>query len=161
MSNARPVGKSCRNPAASNVLYLFLDERKRGPYNESSSDVFEFAWVAFHGAGRDSFPSGFAGGGGASGGPARGGPGVHRRIRRDHAQHLLRAYMSGPCAVRGGGAADCFDGRVGAETGGVRRAVSSVFHSMENFFAIFPHNGKNFSTLWKTFFRACCARGRG
>ncbi len=24
------------------------------------------------------------------------------------------------------------------------------FHSMENFFAIFPHNGRNVSTLWKT-----------
>ena len=27
---------------------------------------------------------------------------------------------------------------------------SRVFHAMENFFAIFPHNGKNVSTLWKT-----------
>ena len=25
------------------------------------------------------------------------------------------------------------------------------FHTMENVFAIFPHNGKLFSTLWKTF----------
>ena len=29
-----------------------------------------------------------------------------------------------------------------------------LFHSMENFFEIFPHNGKNVSTLWKTFFPA-------
>ena len=26
-----------------------------------------------------------------------------------------------------------------------------VFHTMENFFAIFPHNGKNVSTVWKNF----------
>ncbi len=26
-----------------------------------------------------------------------------------------------------------------------------IFHTMENFFAIFPHYGKKFSTLWKTF----------
>ena len=25
------------------------------------------------------------------------------------------------------------------------------FHTMENIFAVFPHNGKKFSTLWKTF----------
>ena len=28
---------------------------------------------------------------------------------------------------------------------------SMVFHTMENFFAVFPHYGKKFSTLWKTF----------
>ena len=26
-----------------------------------------------------------------------------------------------------------------------------IFHTMENFFALFPHYGKKFSTLWKTF----------
>ena len=30
--------------------------------------------------------------------------------------------------------------------------AQKVFHTMENFFAIFPHYGKNVSTLWKTFF---------
>ena len=28
--------------------------------------------------------------------------------------------------------------------------MGRVFHSMENIFADFPHNGKNVSTLWKT-----------
>ena len=28
---------------------------------------------------------------------------------------------------------------------------SEFFHTMENFFAVFPHNGKKFSTVWKTF----------
>jgi len=31
-------------------------------------------------------------------------------------------------------------------------ATAEVFHSMENFSAIFPHNGKNVSTVWKTRF---------
>ena len=31
------------------------------------------------------------------------------------------------------------------------------FHSMENFFRIFPHNGKNVSTLWKTVCALACA----
>ena len=26
---------------------------------------------------------------------------------------------------------------------------SGFFHTMENFSAVFPHNGKKFSTLWK------------
>ena len=30
-------------------------------------------------------------------------------------------------------------------------APAEVFHTMEKFFAIFPHNGKNVSTVWKTF----------
>ncbi len=29
--------------------------------------------------------------------------------------------------------------------------TGQVFHTMEKVFAIFPHNGKNVSTLWKTF----------
>ncbi len=33
----------------------------------------------------------------------------------------------------------------------LHRNVVKVFHSMEKCFAIFPHNGKNVSTLWKTF----------
>ncbi len=31
------------------------------------------------------------------------------------------------------------------------KKTTRFFHTMENFFAIFPHNGKNVSTLWKTF----------
>jgi len=30
-----------------------------------------------------------------------------------------------------------------------------VFHTMEKDFGIFPHNGKNVSTLWKTLFSVC------
>ena len=37
------------------------------------------------------------------------------------------------------------------------REKGKVFHSMENFFAIFPHNGKNVSTVWKKWER----RGHG
>ncbi len=29
--------------------------------------------------------------------------------------------------------------------------MDPFFHTMEKVFAIFPHNGKTFSTLWKTF----------
>ena len=33
-------------------------------------------------------------------------------------------------------------------------AEAEVFHTMEKLFGIFPHNGKNVSTVWKTRFRA-------
>ena len=29
------------------------------------------------------------------------------------------------------------------------------FHAMEKLFAVFPHNGKNSSTLWKTLILGC------
>ena len=41
------------------------------------------------------------------------------------------------------------------------RCGKKVFHGMENFFATFPHNGKNISTVWKTFLGLLVALGLG
>ena len=48
-------------------------------------------------------------------------------------------------------ATEAHRGEVGFRPDCLGRSFAKVFHSMENFFVIFPHNGRNVSTLWKTF----------